>query len=165
MSSIGNFSDGDAIVSISTSERTRSGWARTYSCTTTPHRVAEQVEPVEALILDQLFEVGHQLLDGVRRSVTGVRTVAVSTMIEGDNFAIPGQPRHGLEPIEAAAGEAVHQHQRWRAGTHPDDMEIDVTHRRTVANWVCWYVCRREGARKTPSSGATSRPIQQHAYV
>jgi hypothetical protein len=97
------------------------------------------VETVQALIVDELFEVGHQLLDGVRRSVPGVRAVAVSTMVEGDNLAMLGQSRHRLEPVQAAPGEAVHQHKGWPAGAHPDDVEIDVTHRRTVANGARRY--------------------------
>ena len=74
--------------------------------------MAEQVERIEAEPVEQVAHVGDQLIERVRGRVAGVRAVAVTAVVERDDRAVAGKRIDDVGPVERAAGESVHQHQR-----------------------------------------------------
>ena len=102
-----------AAVSIRTSDRTRSGCSeRVAHRDDAAHRVAEQVEPFEPEVVEEHGHVGDELIERVRRRVAGVRALAVTAVVEGDDLAIAREWFDDVEPVEGAAGEPVDEHQR-----------------------------------------------------
>ena len=78
-------------------------------CDDSAHRVAEQVEAIEAERVDGGERIGDELVERVGGGVAGVRGVAVAAVVPGDHSAIGGEIVDHVLEIDATAGEAVHQ--------------------------------------------------------